>query len=113
MKIKKKYDIYFMLLRERVRNFLFKQLHDPLMVLGAAETFPDGQDMDFISTFITMYLLHLHKVEMDSDLLDLRVYKEDLFLTFSRLEELQEELKSYNMQMSSFVDKEEDTPYQA
>ena len=95
----KTYDIYMAIFRERIREFLLRQMHDQLFILGAAYKLPDIDDIEFVSTVAALFILHSHGIEIDSKIDGVEANKEEIYLAMNCLKDLQETLKAYSLQM--------------
>ena len=97
MKLSKKYDILATILKSKITDLLWtREFKDTVIAIGACHKFPSNDDIDFISTLMSLYILHVHEVDIDSEFPDIMDHKREMMELFALIDELKENLKIYS-----------------
>ena len=88
----KQFDILLLHLLDRLRKIYFEDLSTTMIPIGAANTLPSVADIEYAALVSALYILHIHRVEMDTDFPDILELQPDIENALSALEELRESL---------------------
>lgn len=103
----KQFDILLLHLLDRLRKIYFEDLSTTMIPIGAANTLPSVADIEYAALVSALYILHIHRVKMDTDFPDMMELQPDIEKALSAIEKLRESLSDsrerHNMVMDAMA----------
>jgi hypothetical protein len=93
--IDKQYDILIVHLVNKIKHYYFSGLADMLIPIGAANTTPTVDDIEYAALVAAMFLLHTCEVDLETDLADISEAKVDVLAALNSFESLKDQLKDF------------------
>lgn len=100
----KQYDILVVHLLNKIKSFYFGPMADMLIPIGAANTVPTIDDVEYAALVAAMFLLHTNEVEMDSDFPDIVEMKTDILKALAAFDDLKDRLKDFKQKHNQRVE---------